>query len=516
MDRPAARGAETSWLALLPYALGAILRLIRIQGPVVGVHSWRQADTAAIARHFAEGGMRWWLPQIDWGGASAGTVEAEFPLYPYLVAGLYRLLGVHEWLARGLTITASLLSLWLVIRLGRRLLGEGAGWWGGMAWAVLPLSVYYGRTVQAESLLLLLAACSLDRFLAWQDHGRWRDLVLSWLAFSGCGLLKVLPLFWLGIPLAWLWLRAHGWRALSRSPIWLYPLGALLLTAAWYVHAHQLGQQSGLSFGFWMGDTNRYSWSTLLGPGYWLNLSLRTVVRGLAVLALPLLLVGLRDSLRPMATVHQDSLPVDPRRAPVLALGLLAVLMAGATAPESSSVHEYYQLPLLLFACPLIGLGVVQLGQGHRRWIRPAAGSILVIALLILSLDYWRVEARQEALLMPIAAAIQQQTTPAERIVSVSGPDPTLLNLARRQGWLTSPKKVDGEALNRWQAEGARAVAGSFEVIESYSPFPRGRTRLRLRTLICGSSASACHGPEGASFYVLHLEGSGPGSRPAA
>lgn len=487
-----------------PMVLAASLRLVRLSGPIVGVHSWRQADTAAIARHFAEGGMRWWLPQIDWSGAAPGYVEAEFPLYPYLVAWIYRLFGVQEWLARGLSVSFSLLTLWLLVRVGRRLLGERAGWWGGMAWAVLPLAVYYGRTVQAESLLLLLAALALERFLAWQDHGRRIDLWISWLAFSGCGLLKVLPLVWLGLPLAWLWLRQRGWKALARSWIWLYPTGAVLLVLAWYSHAHRLGEASGLSFGFWMGDTNRYTWMALIGPGYWLNLVVRLAVRNLAVLGLPLLVLGLWGSLRG-STAPEPLRPRDPKRAPVLALGCACVLLAGALAPESSGVHEYYQLPLVLFGAPLVGLGIVQLTALRPRWIRPAAGLLLATSLLILSLDYWRVEATQQALLIPLAKAIQGQTAPHERIVSVSGSDPTLLNLARRQGWLSRPEQVTPEAVARWREQGASAIAGSFAVLESYAPFDDGPLKQELRQQLRALRPDSPGSTPGRSYYVLPL-----------
>ena len=139
----------------LPIGLGSLLRLVQIWMPVVGVHSWRQADTAAMARHFSQAGTPIWLPQIDWGGASAGFVESEFPLYPFLVSRLYNLLGVQEWLGRGLSVLCSALTIWLVMRLGRRWFNPEAGWWAGLAFAIAPLGVYYGRAFQAEALLVL-------------------------------------------------------------------------------------------------------------------------------------------------------------------------------------------------------------------------------------------------------------------------------------------------------------------------------------------------------------------------
>ena len=79
MAKSVARWAQQIWF---PVGLGVILRLIQLQAPILGIHSWRQADTAAMARHFALEGTPIWLPQIDWSGASPGYVECEFPLLP--------------------------------------------------------------------------------------------------------------------------------------------------------------------------------------------------------------------------------------------------------------------------------------------------------------------------------------------------------------------------------------------------------------------------------------------------
>ena len=137
-----------------PILIGLLLRLVNLNRPIVGIHSWRQADTAAMARHFALENTPIWLPQIDWAGTSKGYVECEFPIFPYIVGQIYKLFGVHEWLGRGLSILFSLLTILLLIRIGSRIFDAASGWWGGLFFALLPLNVFYGRTFQAESLLL--------------------------------------------------------------------------------------------------------------------------------------------------------------------------------------------------------------------------------------------------------------------------------------------------------------------------------------------------------------------------
>ncbi|MEB3332332.1 MAG: glycosyltransferase family 39 protein [Synechococcaceae cyanobacterium] len=499
--------------AWLPLLVGALLRLVQLPMPVVGVHSWRQADTAAMARHFAENGMVLWLPQIDWGGASPGYVESEFPLYPFLLAGLHQLFGVHDQLGRLLSLLFSLLTILLVQRIGQRLLGAGAGRWGALLFAVSPSAVYFGRAVQAEALLLLAAAVALDRLIAWLERQRPADLLLSWLAFSGCCLLKVLPLVWLGLPLAWLWQRRRGWRGLLARPApWLYALGAIALVAAWYWHAHRLGQSSGLSFGFWGGQTNRYSWRALLGPAYWSGLALRISLRDLALFGVPLLGLGLRElwlgrRQLPNRSGSQGDL------AGVLPLGAAAVLLAGALAPESSAVHEYYQLPLMLFLSPLMGLGMVSLLQaGRRRLSALLLGLLLLTSLTILSLDYWRVEARQARDLLPLALEIRHSTPADAPIVAVTGKDPTLLNLARRRGWLVRPKRVSVASMEAWRAQGASALVGHFDRIESFATQTDEAAIRRLQATLCAlHQEAAWRCSWSGNGYLVPLQ---PGFRP--
>lgn len=71
------------WVLVL---FGVSCRMINLSAPPIGMHSWRQTDTAAIARNFYEHGYRFHLPQVDWGGSGPGYVESEFPIYTYSVA----------------------------------------------------------------------------------------------------------------------------------------------------------------------------------------------------------------------------------------------------------------------------------------------------------------------------------------------------------------------------------------------------------------------------------------------
>ena len=103
---------------------------------------------------------------------------------------------------------------------------------------------------------------------------------------------------------------------------------------------------------------------------------------------------------------------------------------------------------------------------------------ISFISLIVLSIDYYSVEARQAKIWMPLALQIRNEVPIDQRIVSVSRVDPTLLNLGRRQGWLTSSKNVTQENIDKWFNEGATFLAGSLNWNETYSPLKEIKEKL--------------------------------------
>ena len=480
MRRHPASSGTTPRPTWLPIGLGSLLRLVQIWMPVLGVHSWRQADTAAMARHFSLAGTPIWLPQVDWSGASAGFVESEFPLYPFLVSRLYGLIGVQEWLGRGLSVLCSALTIWLVMRLGRRWFNPEAGWWAGLAFAIAPLGVYYGRAFQAEALLVLCAATALEAHSIWVERRAAWALAVSWLCVTGAALIKVIPLLWLGLPLLVVQLTPSPqaaaespqrmlkrlWRLLLNPGFWVYIATTLAVTSAWYLHAYQLGEASGLTFGFWGEDSDRSNIELVLNLSSWVNLAIRTGLRALVVVGIPFFAIGTLRSWR-----------LGGGR---IALGgVIGLLLCTVATMRSSTVHEYYQFPLLLFSSPLVGMGWQSWQSKQRRWLVQTLLSIAaLISLMVLSFDYWAVEARQRSIWMPLAQTIRRELPADARIVSVTGPDPTLLNLARRQGWLLSSKKLTPDRIEALKGAGASYVAGSFYWEETYRRGPDNHRKL--------------------------------------
>src|SRR5258708_39928098 len=70
--------------------------------PLGDYHAYRQCQTASMSRNFARHGMYFLNPEVDTEGkpVRAGT---EFPIYTYMLAFLFKPVGVHAFLGRVLS-----------------------------------------------------------------------------------------------------------------------------------------------------------------------------------------------------------------------------------------------------------------------------------------------------------------------------------------------------------------------------------------------------------------------------
>lgn len=153
-------------LLLVILLLALMLRLYKIDSPIADWHSWRQADTAAVARNFYKEGFNPFLPKYD---DMSGVSEAggpnpiryrfvEFPIYPslvylgYLVRG-----GVDERIARIVNIFFSLGSLVFVYLITKKYLGQFEALVAALLFALLPFNIFYSRVILPEPSLVFFS-----------------------------------------------------------------------------------------------------------------------------------------------------------------------------------------------------------------------------------------------------------------------------------------------------------------------------------------------------------------------
>jgi len=439
-------GRRILWALL---ALAVVVRIPHIAIPPIGVHSWRQSDTAAIARNYQENGYRFGMPQVDWGGAGAGYVESEFPLYPYAAALGYRLFGVREMIPRALSVVGYLLGACALYALVNAMMGVGVALWSTAFFLFLPLNIYYSRAIMPEAWMLAASIGGIYFFFRWSETSRIRDLVCSGVLVALAALLK-LPALYLALPLAYLaWLRDRGawWR---RRVFWAYGAFVIAAVAVWYLHAHELARHGGVSFGIWGYGSDKWgNWGLAASTRFWNAVLFRSLAeRWLTWAALPLFLLGL-------------FLPRRDERERLFDVWLLAIVAYFIIVARANFVHEYYQFPFM-------PAGVVYLGKAFARMPAfPSRGLVLGAALagiVLLSslryLEYLRKEDPARSPEMHVAAEIQRNTEPGALVIAADGGNPALLYLSHRKGWVADRSLAEDD-VQRMRRDGARYLAGT-------------------------------------------------------
>lgn len=183
------RSTLVTFLICATFVPSVLLRLYRVNGPIADWHSFRQADTAAVARNFLKFGFDPLRPRSD----DLSNIQSgfdnpngwrmvEFPLYQLVAAGFTRSFGflsIEIWL-RIVTIASSAATGVILGLIVVELAGGLAGILTAVAYAVLPYSMYYGRSILPEPFMVFLSVGSLG-LLSLALRGRVR---IGWFLFS--------------------------------------------------------------------------------------------------------------------------------------------------------------------------------------------------------------------------------------------------------------------------------------------------------------------------------------------
>ena len=472
---PAHPSAKLDGKILLIALFCLAIRLIYVNQPLVDDQNWRQTDTAAIARNFYEEDFRLLYPRVDWRGTTEGYVECEFPLYPYLVALLYRVLGgVHEGLGRGVSAVFCALSVLILFKLTVKLYDRRTGYWAGLLFGIMPINVFFGRAFMVESMMIFCSIGMVYFFSEWLESRSLSDrrgvtfFVLAAL-FSTMAFLVKIPTLYMGLPLFFLAYDRFEKRIFARWELWAFAILVLVPPILWYGHAYRLFEQTHLTFGIW----NRYGYSKFgslsmrVDPKFYATLAERIFGIILTPIGGVLFLVGL-------------VLPVRSRRELVSHYWVLAIGIYMLIAAEGNRALDYYQMPLVPPAAILMSrvLSRIQTGDmvkktrlGKVLSTRAGLGVLfLFIAFLSYTFAHESFKGRPYYAYFTEAYDIGRQVDrsvgrhdlivtidlDANRRAPYRSQNPALLYYCHRKGWHITPGEASPERIEALRDQGAR------------------------------------------------------------
>lgn len=211
--------------------------LPRITAPPLDYHHHRQVNTAAIARNYAQDGLRFLEPRIDWEGPYKGRAATEFPLYMWLMGLLWPVAGLGAVWGRVLAALFSAGTACYLYVFLERDLDPRRAFWAAVLFSFIPLEVFFGRTIQPEAIALL---GTMGALFHWDRSFTAERRAWDWLAATAWAALAVgskLPYAFILVPLAFRGWQRVGAAAFRRPSFWAAPVLALGAVWAWYRHA---------------------------------------------------------------------------------------------------------------------------------------------------------------------------------------------------------------------------------------------------------------------------------------
>jgi dolichyl-phosphate-mannose-protein mannosyltransferase len=306
---------------------------------------------ASIAREMLEHGD-WVIPHIN------GLPYLEKPpLYFWLTASTFALVGYSEWAVRLWSALAALGAVLLTWRIGLHLYGSRAGLLAGVALTTVVGNALYVRKASTDQLFVFCLALAMYGFLAdveRPDRGSTRFLwfyagaALAVLAKGFIGLLFLLLIAGIGLA----WTRRLSWRDLNL----VRGIAVFVLVAApWHVLA---ARSSPTLFEFYVVDNHVLR---SLDARRFVEDDVPVSTLGFLVASF---LWAFPWGVFALARSAPDSSPV-ARWRPVVAIWALVIVGLFAL---SRFKHEYYALPAFPALAILVGAAWAS-GRDIGRWL---------------------------------------------------------------------------------------------------------------------------------------------------
>lgn len=432
-------------LLALVIAVGVVARLYRFGAPILDQHAFRQTQTASTVWLWNRDG----LDVLDYRvpAFGGGHWVLELPVYQLAVWVLQAPAGGIEHAARVVSIASYVATAVLMYLIGRRwLASRAAALLGVTVFSLLPVTVFYFRSVLIDTLLIattlltVYAAMRLGDAFTW----RWFAVFSAALVLSALGKATLVPAIGLAIAVPlWRIARDRGVGVRPKAALVATILLTGLLSLAWVAHGNTLNQASGS-----LSIAEGRAWffgSTFTDPALYRAVGGR-FLDNFGVVGLVLIGLGLA------------ALPSLLRRGrPELAVTLVGAAASVGIFANLNRIHDYYQLAYYVPLSMLAGLGLRDAGRalaGPAGTALAAAGVAALVAVLAVTsaLSLRDGYFAPEAVAYPVrdqSRELRARTPDARVVVIQQFIDPsesTLLYEARRTGWGVSSGDPGGAA----------------------------------------------------------------------
>jgi len=406
-----------------------ILRVINIQMPIVeGMNATtRQALTAMVARNFAQKDFNLLWPRLDNNGRGVDLYPVEAPVYPAICALAYKAIGVHEWTARLVSVAFSLGSLLLLFLLFSRYFGEQIATLSALVFALSPMSIALGRSIQPESSMLFFSIGAIYSFSKWLDTKKAVFYILSLLLYMLAVITKLYTLY-LMLPIIYLSFERNGLRIFKDYKICLFGFLSLM-PLTWYFYIYKMTKIYPVIYNVYTGNQQFVSFANLFTKTFILNIPQTIIINLVTPVGAILLLFGLIARSK-----------IDESKVVYYWLLALIIYIVGFSGPNMN--HPYYQYPLVPVLAYFIAQGVMLIAKSDIlsfTYLKNKYGLALLALLLLLSVAlpyrYIYTVPKESKFIVEAGRAVDRLTPKDSLVIASYSSGPVFLYYCNRKGW---------------------------------------------------------------------------------
>ncbi len=331
-------------------ALFIVVHLFYINLPPCSIHVWRQCNTMAVARNFAEEDMNIFHPRVDRRFELDGITGTAFPIYEWTLANFMRFIGNPYFLSRLFSLLISVIGIvycYRFISLISNNSAIAAFTAASICWA--PEFFYHSMNALPDILALTLAFASLFYFEKSSKNESLLYFFISMLLLTISGLTKMQYLmiggYYAVVFLHNILLKKESFISKHRIAIIISGILSVVVTLAWYKYATMLIEKSNLrDFGIEVRNAESLS-------------SGISILKKNLISDWPELVFGYANTLVIVIGLFFIYFKRGSKYfLPFLGLALI-YLVYHLLDLRQMQVHHYYMLPSYFFAAGLIAVG---------------------------------------------------------------------------------------------------------------------------------------------------------------
>ncbi len=459
------------------YVLGGILllslvaRLYHFNNPMADLHSWRQSDTASVARNLVRSNFDVLHPQIE----SAVSIDgigrdnttryhfAEFPIYQAAVAAVsYPVAQIHHGtLTQNVVLAGRIVSTFssLIAIIGLYLLctryySDKVALLAAFVYGLLPYNIFWSRAVLPDSMMVMFCLFMLYWFDVWirgEDEHHHRLLTLKswsfWLALICFALALLLKAFvpFLLLPVAYIVWKRFGLAAVKQPALWIFAILAVMPFVGWRIWMQNW--PFSIPASGWLFDGNKVR----LRPAWW-HWIVQVRLDQFMFNATGLFLIGLGLFFyKEITEVHFHIISKKRKDAekyvwylPLCLLSCFIYLIVFATG---NTQHEYYQLPITPFGSILVAVGFWYLWRKMGSYLEMVMRRLLALAFIAITLMLGWYSVRDwyiigNPALVTVGERADQILPKNAQVIADYGGDTTFLYYVNRKGWSVRDKQL--------------------------------------------------------------------------